>query len=72
MNKRLDNIRMHGMTAKIRILAFMWELEYKRQHRTKKTQGYFPTFWALPVCRTLQSENHNLVYTVKFHLMATF
>jgi hypothetical protein len=24
----------------------------KLQHRTKKN-GYFPTFWALPVCRTL-------------------
>jgi len=34
-----------------------------------KTQGYFPTFWALPVCRTAQSENHDLVYTTKFHLV---
>ena len=37
-----------------------------------KNTGYFPTFWAVPVCRTVQSENHNLVYTIKFHLMATF
>ena len=44
----------------------------KLQHRTKKTQGYFPTFWALPVCRTVQSEKHNLLYTITLHLMATF
>jgi hypothetical protein len=36
------------------------------------TQGYFHTFWALPVCRTIKSENHNLLYTIKFHLMAAF
>jgi len=29
-----------------------------------KPQGYFPTFWPLPFC--------SLVYTIKFHLMATF
>jgi hypothetical protein len=44
----------------------------KLQHRTKKTQGYFPTFWTLPVCGMVQSENHNLVYIIKFHFMATF
>jgi hypothetical protein len=38
----------------------------------KKTKGYFHIFWALPVCRTVKSENHNLVYTIKFHLMTTF
>jgi len=30
------------------------------------------TFWPLPVCRTVSSANHNLLYTIKFHLMATF
>jgi hypothetical protein len=25
----------------------------------KKTQGYFHIFWALPVCRTVKSENHH-------------
>ena len=38
----------------------------------KKTQGYFHIFWGLPVCRTVKYENHNLVYTTKLHLMATF
>ena len=34
-----------------------------------KTQGYFATFWALPVCKTAQIENHDLAYTTKFHLL---
>jgi hypothetical protein len=43
----------------------------KMQHMTKIT-WYFPIFWELSVCRMVKSENHNLVYSIKFHLMATF
>ena len=50
MNKTFDNIRMHGMTVRIWILAFKFVCGNKNtkgiklQHRTKKPRAIFPHF----------------------------
>jgi hypothetical protein len=35
-------------------------MRFKIQKALNAAQRYFPTFWALPICRTVQSENRNL------------